>query len=197
MKKNIRALQLAKARHSNRLRRANDPRKKKKPIITKAEFLAALKGSGGVISVVIEKLKIHRATLKSILAREDWADMVEELKNEVEDGVDIAENTILDAMKQRLDMNLAANTAKWYLSKRRKETFGEEQTKADAGAKTIHDHRTQTVNIGVDALNLPVEMKRKLLQELDRYEDKRNKESPKQLPGQDDGTEEFQESNRA
>lgn len=171
---------LAKARYRSQVVRANQPGRPPQPTYTKKEFLEALQGTGGVKARIAENLGCSYGTVGNLLRRPDWADMLEAFNDEVECGVDLAQQTIMDAMRQRLDMGVASNTARWYLSHMRRDQFAD-KTIIEGGANPI---KVVQANIDVDTLNLPIEMKRQLLLAMDnKDEQQRLLEERKAVPG--------------
>lgn len=82
-------------------------------------------------------------------------------------GKDEAENAIRKAITDTRDMALATLNARWFLSKQRREQFGDTMV-LEGGKTPIHVNTTHTP---IESLNLPVEIKRKLLEALDAKEE--------------------------
>jgi DNA-binding CsgD family transcriptional regulator len=165
--------QLQKARHRAKLSRANQPKKPVKALTSKADFVKALKGTGGIKTRIAENMGINRNTVDALLARPDWTDVLQEYEAEREAGVDAAEQCIMEAISQRLDIGTASMNARWLLSKLRRHSFGDDKTLTiDGGPNPI---RTQNVNIDINALNLPIDVKRQILTALDDEEDKQKR----------------------
>lgn len=74
------------------------------------QVLLAIEGSGGIMSNVARKLNCTWDTAKAYCNK--WEETKRALVNEKETVLDIAENTLLDKIKEGDEQS-----AKWYLSK--------------------------------------------------------------------------------
>jgi transposase len=140
--------------------------------VTKAQFTKALRGTAGIKVTIAKRLNVHRDTIHNLLARADWDDVRAEYEWEVQSGVDAAERCILDAIKQRENPSLAVAAARWFLSRRRPEKYGlKRKVTVEGGDKPIQTQNlNMNANIPIEALNLPLETKRQILQALELKE---------------------------
>lgn len=167
--RNLRQYHLTHAKASFRLNDSQSSDGVRKAYIPKKRFIAALAGSCGIIKAIADKLGVGQNSVRHHLARPDWEDVRTLHKDEVENGVDIAHMTVLDAITQRQDIGVASLNARWLLSKKRASEFGDQSTvKVEGGDKPIkHAH----VILDVGTLDIPVEQKRILLEALNRQEE--------------------------
>lgn len=136
------------------------------PHTTKADFVKALKDTGGVMTAIAENLGIARGTVSQLLNRADWADVNEEWRQECNAVTDGAETAIKELIEQKFDLNVRSTTARWYLSRKKREEYGDE-------IKTVHSGSVNTkVSTGIDieTLNLPIEVRKKILEAVDAAE---------------------------
>ena len=139
--------------------------------VSKKKFIKALEGTGGIKTVICERLGCCQATLWKLINREDWADMRQAYVNEVERVGDLAEETIIKAIQDTTDMTLATTNARWYLSRKCKDRGYGEQSEVNVQG-TVN-----TVNTTVDVrvLALPLEIRRQILLAIEKEQ--------KELPG--------------
>lgn len=164
MGKTLRQRQMAKARYAKRAIRKMNP-KPASARMQKADFIRALKGTGGIKAHIAENLGCQRKTVCDLLQRPDWTDVLAEYEQEVAGTSDDAERCVREMIRQRYDSAVAAATAKWYLAKIRREIYGDEtKTIIEGGRNPIRTHATVTnADLNIDALNLPLEVKRQIL----------------------------------
>lgn len=137
----------------------------------KREFKKAMAGTGGIKSLIAENLGVARSTVTTLLDRPDWADVLALYMEEVEAGKDEAETCIRDAIKQRGDLSTASLNARWLLSRVRRQKYGDESTVKVEGGKTPVRLDVLSANIPVESLNLPLELKRQIIEAMDAKED--------------------------
>lgn len=150
------------ARKRQKVQQANLP-PRPRTRIKKRDFIAALKGTAGILARIADNLKCSRETVKTLLARPEWQDVRDEYAQERETGIDLAEACVQEAIAQRYDLPTAVNTAKWYLTKIKKEVYGDE-------AKITHAGRVEQALRVEDLPDLPVEAKRAILEAAERKE---------------------------
>lgn len=78
--------------------------------LQKEQVIEAIKDSGGIISTIARKLGCTWGTAREYANK--WEETRDALKDEKETVLDIAENTLLDKIKEGDEQS-----AKWYLSK--------------------------------------------------------------------------------
>lgn len=170
---------MKKVRELNRIRAKEDRKRKlklglmkrkKRCKVTKLRVLKALELSGGLISVIAERLNCHVATLYHVLKRPDWEDVREALQREVNRVGDIAETAIQEAIQQRMDLSLATLNARWLLTRARYKdrAMGDE-------SKVVVDQTTHTTqDVSIEELRLPLDVRRKLLAAIDKRDRDQN-----------------------
>lgn len=174
------------------INRANQPPAPAKAHTKKKDFLEALKGTGGIKTLIAENLGVNRITINALLKRADWQDVNAAYLEEVEAGKDDAEECIRDAIKQRMDLSTASLNARWYLSRVRKQIYGDEsKVTVEGGDNPI---KVLAAHIPVQSLTLPLEVKRVLVEAMDAKEDAdRAAEMDVALPADVDAVVEAQE----
>jgi hypothetical protein len=163
---------MASPRQKEQMRRARDVKTLNRILggaqFTKSDFIKAMVGTGGIKTQIAKRLGSHRVTVAALLHRPDWADVRALYLAEVQAGLDDAENAIRVAICDHTDLPTATANARWLLSRRRPKEYGDKSTTVFAGGD--NPVRVNAANINIDALNLPIEMKRKLLQAIDARE---------------------------
>ena len=146
------------------------PRKNRR--ITKIRFLSALKGTGGVMLDVAARLGCAYGSVYELLRRHKddilWGDVRQAIEDERNKVADLAEQTIHYAVIQRLDVGLAALNARWLLTRARhrdRQMGDESKVIHEGGDKPV---QIQTDDISIEALDLPVEVRRQILEAIDR-----------------------------
>lgn len=82
----------------------------KKLKITKDQTLEAIKGSGGIITTIANRLKVSWGTARTYT--EKWEQTRQAMRDEEEINIDIAEGIIIHSIQDQHDIQ----AAKWYLS---------------------------------------------------------------------------------
>lgn len=85
---------------------------------TAAQFIAAIPGSGGIIATIAERVGCAWHTAKKYI--ELYPTVAQAYQDECEAITDVCESVLIDSIR-------GGNTqdAKWWLSKRRKDRFGD------------------------------------------------------------------------
>lgn len=86
--------------------------------ITPQKMIKAIKGSGGLKTVIAQRMGCHWSGVYwSLKFREgpEWDKAREAFKEEEEAVGDIAEGTIQECIQQRLDLSVAGQNARWLL----------------------------------------------------------------------------------
>ena len=163
------------ARLAKRLKRSQQPpapRRKPKPQrphVTKGAFVKAARGSCGNRGWIAKRLGVAPTSIYRLLEREDWEDMRKVVAEEEDEMIDLSQSALRDAIEQRLDMGTASRTAQWYLQRKAKHLgFGEE-------SKVVHEGgdnplQVQTNTIPIEALGLPIEIRRLILEAIEKKE---------------------------
>lgn len=141
------------------------PRQQK---VTRSQVIRAIEDSGGIKKDIAGKLKISRPYLDKLLNLPGWEVVKKVYLEEVSTVTDDAENTIRKAINAHYDLPTASANARWYLSKIKKDTYGDETTTVIEGGKS--PLKTINVNVPIEALDLPVETQRQILEALDKRE---------------------------
>lgn len=139
--------------------------------MTKARFIAALPGTGGIRSEIAKALGTSATLVRRLLARNDWQDVWEEVERTAEEVTDESHNALRYAINQRFDLPTAVASAKWYLSKRMRDVYGEEtRLTVQGGDKPIRTQNANVTIIDVSALDLPISVQRLLLEAVESKE---------------------------
>lgn len=107
-------------------------------------------------------------TVYKLLARPDWEDMRQAVNAEIELVADLAEENVVRALRQDFGPDHAVNMTKWVLTRKRYKArqMGEIDAKVqvEGGDKPIGVEQT---NINIDALQLPVDVRRLILKKIE------------------------------
>jgi len=163
------------ARNAKKAKRVKNPPKSKlrKSIttrITKARFLRAIEGTGGIRKRIAERLRCHPSRIYNLLVKPDWDDMRLALVDEEERISDLAEELIEYAIMDRTDVPTAVRASMWHLSRRRREKYGDESKMVIEGGKNPIKTQSTTIAITVDTLDLPVEVRATILEAMEKKE---------------------------
>jgi hypothetical protein len=150
------------------VRMAARSRKKGRPFAAgKQRFIRAMRNTRGIKRLIADNLGIAYQTVANLLERPDWADVREAWLAEREKAIDTAEDTVLKAIEGD-DPIPATTNARWLLSKLRPAQYGEKQTAViEGGDKPL---KILQGVVDLNALALPLEIKRHVLQALDAKE---------------------------
>jgi hypothetical protein len=144
-------------------------------MLTPSQFIAAVKGSRGIIKRISERAGTTWTTIYNILHKKTrackaWDRAREAYEEECQLFDDDAEDTIHDAMGQRIDIATAGRTAIAYvkLRKRMAKRGWADQTRMvhEGGENPINIHH-QTIS--VDMLDLPLEVRKAILDATEKY----------------------------
>lgn len=148
-----------------------ESKKVKTKQITPVRLKKALEGSCGLKSTIVKRLECTYNALYKVLQKEGdaWDECRYLYKMEQERVGDIAENTILETMQQTVELAVASQTARWYLDRKHVDRgYGrKEQVTVEGGSTPIMVNHTI---IPIDALKLPVEIKREILKAMELWE---------------------------
>lgn len=145
-------------------RPAKPPRYKKK----RSDFIAAIEGSGGIIQLIADRMGCTWETVRRYLQNPDpkWDRVRVAYNSAVEAGIDTAESTIIEMIGQRKDLAVAAQTARWFLGHKRANIYGEKATVTHEGTVRVNQ-----LNVTLDTLDLPLDVKRMILEKMDAKEE--------------------------
>lgn len=141
------------------------------PPLTPGRVIRAIKGTGGRISHIAEKLKVTPSAVHLRLKdpSQAWDRVREAMQEENERVGDLAEKTIEEVMEQRLDLGTALRAATTYLDRKcRHRGWGEQRTHVLEGGRTPIAVSNITVPVDVD--KLPLEVRRALLEQIETVE---------------------------
>jgi hypothetical protein len=162
-------LPLQRGRLSKRAMRMHKIPKRRKPLVTRQQFKKAIVGTDGIINAIAGNLGIHRNLVAKYLRREGWDDVRRAYAAECDVAVDRAEQCIHEVIQLRGEnVGVAVQTAKWLLTRRRPDLYGDKNTTVIEGGNKPQRHVHLTVDAGV--LNAPPENKRAVLALLDAKE---------------------------
>lgn len=145
--------------------------KRKVTLITSTKLKKAIKGTHGIKKNICANLGVSYSALNRALARQgvEWDKARELLEAERERVGDMAEEAILDTMGQRLDLNVASSTARWYLDRKGKARgFGKTSEVTLQGGKSPIRIEHETL-IPIEKLDLPLETKKEVLEAMRKY----------------------------
>ena len=151
---------------------AKKKRMGRKRKVTPKKLRNAIQGTGGNKTLIARKLDVIRNTIVVCLAREGkgWDKARRAYNDECEKVADSAESTVQEMIGQRSDINLAASTARWYLSIIRQK-YKETKTlhlKADVNA---HVKVQQRMVVAVE--ELPLDLRRQIMKAIEKKEKKK------------------------
>jgi len=139
--------------------------------LTPIRIYKALSGTGGNKSVIAKRLGCHYQALLKVLVKEgeDWDKVRLAIKREAETIGDIAEQTVRQAMEQRLDISVASTAARWHLDRKHADRgYGKkDHVKIDGGDPIQVNHTL----IPIDKLDLPVDVKVQVFDAMKKYQD--------------------------
>lgn len=138
--------------------------------------IEAIPGTGGIRKKLAERLGCNYCTLLGALKieGEEW-DMVRKclIQEEMKIG-DLAEETVIDVMEQRLDMSVASTTARWFLDRKHSDRgYGKKsQVTLEGGHNPIKLAAQQVLPL--DELDLPLKVKKQILDAMEKLEGRNN-----------------------
>lgn len=151
------------------------PKQRRKYVgLTPSTFIAALKGTRGILCRIAENVGCTRATIDNFIHGRTnrgkiWDAAREAYYDECERFGDDAETTIGDAIDQRLDIATAARTALVVMkSKFHRRGWIDKTTVAhEGGATPIQVNHRHTL-VDVDKLDLPLEVRKQILEAMEK-----------------------------
>ena len=103
-----------------------------KPLFTAKQFINAIPGTAGIIDSIAKKVGCDWHTAKKYI--EEYSSIKEAYNDEVERVSDLAATVVIKAIR---DGDIP--TAKWYLTKKRKDEFGDAVDVTSGGKPLIID----------------------------------------------------------
>ena len=163
--------QLRAARNRKKVLASAKPPKAREPSVNKDQFLSALKDSGGIHSTIAERLGINRSTVYRLLNRPDWQDDVKlAFYDECERTSDLAEQTIKDLISQRDNLGEAGLNSRWWLTRRRPETYGDQST-LNVNATVPHYFKFQVPRGMIDLVKTDPRIAREIMNRVKECKD--------------------------
>jgi len=146
------------------------------PSPTKSQLLRAIKGSGGIVLNIAERGGWSRGMVYDYLKGDKWPEVREAFLQEREKVGDLAENTIQTVINQRLDLGEAARTARWYLERRCPDRGYKDKKELtlEGGKRPLHI-QNETL-IPLESLNLPLEVRKQILEAMEAQEEEGSSE---------------------
>lgn len=172
MKRSKSGLALARLSKKAASAKVDKPKKPRKSPIkspSRRKFLKAIIGTGGVKKLIAERLGCSYETVRRCLEREDWEDVRWAVQDEMDKVADLAEETIALTIKQRLDLNLASQNARWLLTRARhkdRKMGDESKVTVEGGDRPLR--LQQSVQMSLDTIDLPIEVKRSILEAMEK-----------------------------
>ena len=128
----------------------------------------AIEGSGGIKKVIADKLGLPYMTVWKIIDRapQGIKDMIEKEK---EFMGDVAEQTVLESMQQRLDIATASRTALRVLNsnKHKKRGYSEDNKLTIEGGDKPLKVQNEAV-LDIDTLDLPIKTRKQILKAMEK-----------------------------
>jgi len=103
-----------------------------KELYTAKQFIDAIPGTGGIVATIADRVGCKWHTAKKYI--EEYATVKEVYEDECERIADLATSTVFKAIR---DGDIP--TAKWYLTKKRKDEFGDAIDVTSGGKPLIID----------------------------------------------------------
>ena len=160
--------------------RAKPKPHKMPPAFPKRVVRAAIKKFRAHICKVAKEVGTNTTVIRHLMARPGWEDIAElweRIKADESDKlVEHSERALMDSLTQRLDPVLRAKTAQWILTRAKHKGLGYgdlSKLVIEGGDKPLL-YGTQ---IPVDALALPVETRRQILEAAEKYDDETESDS--------------------
>lgn len=155
-------------------RKDGKPRKPPVPRISKAKFRRAVKGTAGIRKLIAGRLGCTHQTVTKLLTKPGWEDVREVYEEERDKVSDEAEATIRLAINNLTDLNTATHNARWWLSRRRKEEFGDQnKVVLEGGDRAVKVEHSQQ-ELPLEYLDL--ETRKKVLDALEKRDQDRKKQ---------------------
>jgi len=134
--------------------------------VTDNMLLKAIPGTYGITKKIAEKMEVSYLAAYNGIRRAS-KEVLLELEMEKERVDDIAEDTIIEAMEQRIDLPEAAKNARWVLDGKRGYVKKKELT-LQGGNSPI---RVKSDNvISIESLNLPLSVRKQMLEAIEEKE---------------------------
>lgn len=158
------------ARQNRALTKAKIKTKKIRRLkISEKVLRKAIRGSMGVKALVAKSLGVSWNAVDNAIKRYPACRKL--LKAEQEAVGDLAEKAIIDSLTQRVDLATASRTAQWLLSRARYKDRGFEdlakKLQVEGGKNPL---KIQQMSLNIDALGLPIEVRRQILSAIERQE---------------------------
>lgn len=135
-------------------------------------LIKAIKGSEGIVSRIARKLGRTPHTVSKLLEKQGdgWDKAREAFEIEKERLVDLAEETVRDTMRQRIDIGVASTTARWCLDRKgvHRGYGAKEKVIVEGGDKAIEVKGM----VSIESLNLPLAVRREVLKAMKEAEEK-------------------------
>lgn len=130
----------------------------------KRKVMKAVKGSGGLLSVISKRCGIPAHRIRDRLQRKSWKLVLKRIQDEIEKITDAAEMKVIAAIEKCADWEVSTKNARWYLEKRSKEKFGNAPSKLEVE----HKHEGK-VELTIESLDLPLEVRLAILEAAERH----------------------------
>lgn len=148
---------------------------------SKYRFIRALRQTRGIKTLIAKNLGVTYSVVHDLLERPDWSDVKQAWLDEKEKSADKAEDVILKSIEDYdEDPSLATANAKWLLSKLRPKEFGDKTTTVLEGGE--NPIKVMQGMVDLNALALPPEIKRQVLEALDAKDEAEREAAALQAP---------------
>ncbi len=149
-------------------------------MLSPRRFMAAIKGSHGMLTRIAERAGVCYSTVEKIINKrhkyslsEAWAPVHQAYIEECERVDDIAELAVVESMEQRKDIATAARTGLRYLTTRcraAKRGFVDRTRMVHEGGERPIQINTTQFDVPIDKLDLPVEVRALILDKMEEYQ---------------------------
>lgn len=145
--------------------------------LTPKQILKAIPGTRGRTNAIAKKLGVKPATLARYfrMPGQSWNKVRRALNREQERIIEIAEDRVEQLIRQDVDKPEAGRNARWILSKKKADTYGEKKTVTLEGNKDKPLELNSQSSVNVDLL--PIELRRQILQELEAKKKKEKEQN--------------------
>ena len=144
------------------------PRRKSRSRLPKRTVRRAIEGSYGNKKTIQERLGCAYSSIDGLLNRKGWEDLKEQFEFEKERLNDLAEDVLVETMEGGAHPAVASANARWVLERLGKSRgYGKEETvNIQGGDRPITVEHT----IPVENLDLPLPVRRMILEAIERQE---------------------------
>lgn len=150
------------------------------PKITAENLIEAIAVVGPVKNRMAKYIGVGYCAIAAALKKEKYQHVAKIYHDAMEWMADLAEETLVDCMEQRKDLNTAASTARWFLMKKnigQERGYSDKKTVAlEGGDKPVQvETNASPALIPIESLDLPLEVRRELLKAIEQEKEPKPK----------------------